>query len=177
MGGDDDEFPSAEGDLPLSDAEEATPLSEDGDEARTQRGTEVDSIRYIEMGRVGVGVGPDGMPVMGGDAPGGPEPGLTLDNFVCLEAPNRPQCVHLRELLIPAPGITKGLGREMKLIRSFCRALATASELWDLANTNVYACSAREPQDLVTIRLIKDFRQAQRDAAIDSAQKSARVDL
>jgi hypothetical protein len=138
---------------------------------------EVDSSRYFQTGRVGVGIGHDGMPVVGGDGPPQPDVGLTDENFICAasEDGQRPECEHLVTLVLPADGSAKGFG-ELRQIRQFCRWLATGSEQWEHRG-NVYACNARKPQDLVSIRVIRDFRSRQKQLATETAEKSGRLDF
>lgn len=139
---------------------------------RGQEPMQVDSSRYIKPGRVAVGIGHDGMPVIGGEGPPEPDVGLTDDNFICAasEDGKRPECSHLVTLVLPADGVAKGFG-ELRQIRQFCRWLATGSEQWEHRG-NVYACNARTPQDLVSIRVIKDFRSKQKQLAAEVAEKS-----
>jgi len=86
---------------------------------------------------------------------------------------SRPECEHLVTLVLPADGQAKGFG-ELRQIRQFCRWLATGSEQWEHRG-NVYACNARKPQDLVSLRVIKDFRAKQRQLAIETAEKSGKL--
>jgi len=150
-------------------------LSESEVGRRGQEPMQVDSSRYYKTGRVGVSIGKDGMPVVGGEGPPEPEPGLTDDNFICMESQDgsRPECEHLVTLVLPADGQAKGFG-ELRQIRQFCRWLATGSEQWEHRG-NVYACNARKPQDLVSLRVIKDFRAKQRQLAIETAEKSGKL--
>lgn len=142
-----------------------------------QEPMQVDSSRYFKTGRVGVGVGADGMPVIGGEGPPEPDVGLTDENFICAESEDglRPECVHLVTLVLPADGVAKGFG-ELRQIRQFCRWLATGSEQWEHKG-NVYACNARTPQDLVSIRVVRDFRTRQKQLAAETAEKSGKLDF
>jgi hypothetical protein len=149
-----------------------------GDLGESDRGhngqapVEVDPSRYYRTGSVGIGIGHDGMPVVAGEGPPEPDVGLTDNNFICAasEDGKRPECVHLVTLVLPADGVAKGFG-ELRQIRQFCRWLATGSEQWEHRG-NVYACNARSPQDLVSIRIIRDFRTRQKDLAAETAEKS-----
>ena len=138
---------------------------------------QVDSSRYYKTGRVGVSIGHDGMPVVGGDGPPQPEVGLTDDNVICAESEDgrRPECIHLVTLVLPADGVAKGFG-ELRQIRQFCRWLATGSEQWEHRG-NVYGCNARSPQDLVSVRIIRDFRTKQKQLATETAEKSGTLDF
>lgn len=152
-------------------------LSESEVGQRGQAPVEVDSSRYYKTGRVSVSVGADGMPAIGGEGPPEPEPGLTDENFICMasEDGTRPDCEHLVTLVLPADGVAKGFG-ELRQIRQFCRWLATGSEQWEHRG-NVYACSARKPQDLVSIRVIRDFRTKQKQMAVEAAERSGTLDF
>lgn len=142
-----------------------------------QQRMEVDSSKYYKTGFVGVSMAADGMPAVGGDGPPEQEDGLTDANFICAESSDgtRPECVHLVTLVLPADGVAKGFG-EMRQIRQFCRWLATGSEQWEHRG-NVYACNARSPQDLVSIRIVRDFRQRQKDLAAETSEKSGKLDF
>jgi hypothetical protein len=160
-----------------ADGEQPADLSETETGHRGQAPMEVDSSRYYKTGRVAVGVGTDGMPVVGGEGPPTPEPGLTDENFICAasEDGTRPECSHLVTLVLPADGVAKGFG-ELRQIRQFCRWLATGSEQWEHRG-NVYACNARTPQDPVSIRVIRDFRTKQKQLAAETAEKSGTLDF
>jgi hypothetical protein len=175
MGGDD-----ARGIFDPNDpanGEQPGDLSESDAGQRGQAPMEIDSSRYYKTGYVGVGIGSDGMPMVGGDGPPQPEPGLTDDNFICTESEDgrRPECVHLVTLVLPADGVAKGFG-ELRQIRQFCRWLATGSEQWEHRG-NVYGCNARSPQDLVSLRIIRDFRTKQKQLATETAEKSGTLDF
>jgi hypothetical protein len=152
---------------------------------RGQAPMEVDSSRYYKTGHVGVGIGKDGMPMIGGEGPPEPDVGLTDNNFICAESEDRsrPECVHLVTLVLPADGVAKGFG-ELRQIRQFCRWLATGSEQWEHRG-NVYACNARtvapklpDPQDGgVSMKVIRDFRTKQKQLASDTAEKSGKLDF
>lgn len=136
----------------------------------------VDQSTYYEPGRLAVAVGPDGLPVVAGEPPSGPEPGLTHDNLVCLAVPGeREQCAHLVSLLRPADGVSRGYG-QMRQIRRFCTRLATASELFEV-DGDIYACSARSPADAASTKLIRDFEARQKDIAAEAAQDQGEVEF
>lgn len=138
---------------------------------------QVDTSHYIKPARVAVSVGRDGLPVISGEGPPQPDIGLTDDNFICAasEDGKRPECTHLVTLVVPADGSAKGFA-EMRQIRQFCRWLATGSEQWEHRG-NVYACNARSPQDVVSLRVIKDFRSRQKQLAAEVAEKSGTLDF
>lgn len=140
-----------------------------------QRGVETDSSRYFETGRLALGVAPDGLPVVVGPQPSGPEPGLSDDNLVCLGASGREPCRYLGQILVPADGEAKGFA-PLRQIRRFCTRLATASELWELTG-DVFACTLRVPHDAQSSALINDFEARQKQLARDAAQKSEKLDL
>lgn len=137
---------------------------------------EVDSSKYIETaGYVSVALGPDKMPLIGGEKPAGPEPGLTEANLVCNESPERPACDHYIALVLPADGVAKGF-EELRQIRRFCKRLSTAAELFEITG-NIYGCTGRTPQDLVSIRIIRDFEKRQKEMAAEHAEKSGKLDF
>lgn len=158
------------GDVFSQDAEQESALAD-----RRQRPMEVDSARYYETGRAGVAVGKDGMPVMVGDPPVGPEPGLTHENLVCTDGPGRAECEHYVAVVLPADGVARGFG-ELRQIRRFCKRLSTAVELFEITG-NIYGCTARSPQDLVSLRVIRDFETKQREAAAEQAETNLKTDL
>jgi len=162
---------------PHNQGEQPGDLSESELGHRGQAPMEIDSSRYYKTEYVAVGVGADGMPRIGGDGPPEPEAGLTDDNFICAESEDgtRPECVHLVTLVLPADGVAKGFG-ELRQIRQFCRWLATGSEQWEHRG-NVYGCNARSPQDLVSVRVIRDFRTKQKQLAAETAEKSGKLDF
>lgn len=130
---------------------------------------------YYEPGRLAVAVGADGLPVVGGEPPSGPEPGLTDDNLICLEAPGRPACRFYIAMLRPADGVARGHG-QLRQIRRFCTRLATASELFEI-DGEIYACSGRDPFDVGSDRLIRDFERRQKELAAEAAQDKGEVDF
>lgn len=162
---------------PGANGEQPADLDESDLGHRGQAPMEIDSSRYYKTGHVGVGIGRDGLPVVGGEGPPEPDVGLTDNNFVCAESEDgrRPECVHLVTLILPADGVAKGFG-ELRQIRQFCRWLATGSEQWEHRG-NVYGCNARSPQDLVSARIIRDFRTKQKQLATETAEKSGTLDF
>ena len=144
-------------------------------ERPVQRGMEVDRSAYYETGQLNVGVGHDGMPIVGGEQPVGPDEGWSDANLICAEGAGRPQCKHFVALLLPADGAARGFG-ELRQIRRFCTRLATASELFEI-DGNIYACGVRSPVDPQGEKLLKDFAQKQKQIANDSAEKSGELDF
>jgi len=140
---------------------------------------EVDSSRYYETGNLNVGIGDDGMPIVLGGEPQGPDEGLTDENLVCGDAEEgaatRPPCQHFGAVLLPADGLARGFG-EMRQIRRFCLRLSTASELFEIT-TNIYACTLRAPKDGQSNRLINDFEERQKLLAHESAETSGSLDF
>lgn len=134
------------------------------------------SEQYIETGYLAVGVADDGGVQMGGGAPSGPAPGLTLENLVCLEAEGRPYCEHYIAFLTDAEGTAKGFAK-MRQIRRYCRRMSTASELMEIGEVAIYACTSRAPQDPTSMRLIRDHELRQRRAADEMARESGEIDL
>lgn len=140
-----------------------------------QRPMEVDSSRYFETGHAAVGIGPDGLPVIAGESPPGPDVGLAHGNLVCTAAPGRPECEYYAAMVKPADGVAKGFG-ELRQIRRFCRRLSTAAELFEITGS-IYGCTLRSPQDSDSIRVIQDFERKQRDIAAEHAEQSTKVEL
>jgi len=134
---------------------------------------------YVETGFVPVVESPDGGVLIAGGEPPGPALMLTTGNLVCTEdeASGREECQFFVQWLTEAEGVTKGFGDQPKQIRAYCTRLATASELMEIGEVAVFACSARRPQDLVSINLIKGFRRRQRELAAEYAQESSEKDL
>lgn len=156
--------------------DENRPLDKEGDEPRRQRPMEVDSSRYYETGRLNVVEGPPGrLPEILGDPPAGPDPGMTVESFVCNAAPGRPACSFYAAVLLPADGSAKGFG-PMRQIRRFCTRLATASELFEL-DGDVYACTLRSPSDEASKREIDLFETRQRKLAEEASEKSGSLDF
>lgn len=161
--------------------DESSPLLADPEapgqvERPRQRPMEVDSSKYLETaGYVAVSLGADKMPLIGGEAPGGPEPGLTDASLVCNEAEGRPGCEHYIAVVLPADGVAKGF-EELRQIRRFCKRLSTAAELFEISG-NIYGCTGRTPQDLVSIRIIKDFERRQKEIAAEHAETSGQLDF
>jgi hypothetical protein len=122
-----------------------------------------------------VTLGPDKMPRIGGEPPASLEPGLSDSNLVCTEAEGRPGCEHYIALVLPADGIAKGFD-ELRQIRRFCKRLSTAAELFEISG-NIYGCTGRSPQDLVSIRIIRDFERRQKELAAEHAETSGRLDF
>ena len=144
-------------------------------ERPSQRPMEVNRNRYYETGALMVGMGGDGLPVIGGQLPDGPEEGVTDDNLVCTKAPGRPVCEHYVAIILRADGVAKGFGT-MRQIRRFCKRLSTASELFEV-DIDIYACTSRSPQDSRSAAIIDDFEARQKDITKESAEKSGTLDF
>lgn len=145
-------------------------------EPRSQKPLQTRYDQYVETGYLAVGMAEDGGVRIGGDAPPEPAPGLTPENMVCLESESRPYCEHYIAFLTDAEGTAKGFAK-MRQIRRYCRRMSTASELMELGETAIYACSARSPQDPASMRLIRDHELRQRKAAEEMARESGDLDL
>ena len=143
---------------------------------RSQKPLATRSEEYIETGYLAVGLAEDGGVRMGGETPPGPAPGLTPENMVCLESQDRPYCEHYIAFLTDAEGTAKGFAK-MRQIRRYCRRMSTASELMELGETAIYACSSRSPQDPNSMRLIRDHELRQRRVAEEMARESGEIDL
>jgi hypothetical protein len=134
---------------------------------------------YVETGYVPVVPAADGGVMIGGGEPPGPALMLTKDNLICTEdeATGRPACEHFVEWVTEAEGVTKGFGDQPKQIRCYCTRLATASELMEIGEVAVFACSARRPIDVASRDLIRNFRRRQRELAAEYAQEHGEKDL
>ncbi len=157
-----------------------------------QRPLETDPLSYVELGAVEVGLGPDGLPVIGGNKRP-PALGLFRESFICnsspavanehggLDGPARPKCRHLAQLVTDAEGEIQGddddIEKRPKRIRRFCRALASQSELMEVSDTNVYACDLRDPPDPQTAGRIEAFEDRQRQIADESKKKSKTIEV
>jgi hypothetical protein len=161
----------------IDDSDALPGQSADGtDQDRRQRPLARNKADYYEPGRLNVAEGPYGqLPVVIGDPPDGPEPGLTDDNLICCEGPGRAECVHFAQVLLPAPGVARGHA-PMKEIRSFCLRLATASELHEI-DGEVFACTLRSPPDPKSTEAIRAFRRRQKEIAQETSETSGELDF
>ena len=116
-------------------------------------------------------------------APPAPEPGLSRDSFVCAYAPRdgarpeRPACEHYGAIVMPSRGITKGMRASPREIRRFCRALAIGSQLFELTDNDVLACTLRHPMDPESERKILEVEREQRENAADAARRAGKIDI
>jgi hypothetical protein len=151
--------------------------SPDGTEEHPrQRSLQRHRSDYYETGRLNVAEGNFGtLPLVVGDPPDGPEPGLTDDNLICTEAPGRKECEHFVQLLLPAPGVVRGHA-PMREIRSFCLRLATTSELFEV-DGEVFACTLRSPPDARSSEAIRAFRRRQKEIAIEATETGGELDF
>lgn len=144
-----------------------------------QRGASVRTSDYVQTGHVPVSLAADGGVRIGGGDPPPRALYLSGDNFICLadEERNRPVCEHLVQWVTEADGVVKGMDEQPKQIRRWCTRLATASELMELGEIAIFACSARRPIDVRSEDLIKNFERRQRELAAEHAQKASETDL
>jgi hypothetical protein len=136
---------------------------------------EVDRNRYYETGRLQVGEGGDGLPVIAGGEPQDADVGLTDDNLICAAGPGRPKCEFYGRVLLDADGEAKGYGK-MKQIRRFCRKLQTAAELFEI-DQSIYGCCMREPADRASEQLINNFEAKQKRLAEEAAETTGSLDF
>lgn len=134
---------------------------------------------YIETGFVPVVEASDGGVQIAGGEPPGPALMLTHDNLVCTEdeTTGRQECEFFVQWITEAEGVTKGFGDQPKQIRCYCTKLATASELMEIGEIAVFACSARRPVDVASRDLIRGFRRKQRELAAEYEQDQGEKDL
>ena len=158
----------------LNDAEKAPDLVSPGQKPMSTRVAD-----YVETGFVGVTDAPDGGVLIGGGDPPGPALPLSVDNLICLEdeVRGRAECEFFVQWVTEAEGVTKGVGEQPKQIRCFCTRLATASELMEIGEIAVFACSARRPFDVASRDTIRGFRRRQRELAVEFAQEQGEKDL
>ena len=131
----------------------------------------------VAIGPVQARIGPDGMPVLGGLVPLPPE-GLTEDNFVCSSAPaGRSTCRHLAQILRDAEGQFRGAPAPILRLYRYCRALAAQSELMELSEVEVYACSLRDPIDPASAAKIELFEARQRALAERAATRELFLEM
>lgn len=161
------------------DPDESLPGDTDPDEREpvgppsTQVPLEIDAYKYAELGEVRMVQAPGGVMVAPGE-PAQPVDYLTEDSFVCASTPTRPACVGYAAMLLPAEGIVRGFEKPLQ-IRRFCTRLASQSELLELTDATVYACTLRSPVDPGSAGRIAKFEEKQRQLAVESAQKSGKV--
>jgi len=161
-----------DGELPGDvDPDEREPV----DLPATQVPLEVDSHKYAQLGAVQMVSAPGGVMVAPGE-PAQPVDYLTEDSFVCSSTPSRPVCTGYAAMLLPAEGIVRGFVRPLQ-IRRFCTKLASQSELLELTDCTVYACTLRSPPDPKSAEKIATFEAKQRQIAEESAQKSGKLEI
>jgi len=156
------------------DAEKPADLS-----TPTQKPMATKTSDYVDLGFVPVTDAPDGGVLIGGGDPPGPALMLTGGNLVCLEdeETGRKECDFFVQWITEAEGVQKGFGEQPKQIRCYCTKLATASELMEIGEVAVFACSARRPADVASQDLIRKFRRRQREQAAEYAQEHGEKDL
>ena len=79
-------------------------------------------------------------------------------------------------MLLPAEGIVRGFKKPLQ-IRRFCTKLASQSELLELTDCTVYACTLRSPVDPGSAGRIEKFEAAQRKIAEESAQTGGQIEI
>lgn len=156
------------------------PLDENAESGnKTQKPLSVSQSHYVSLGAVRMVPGPDGLPVPAGE-PRPPAEWLTDDNFVCAAAPEsgRPACRHYAALLVPHEGQVKGFGNNKpKSLRRFCTKLAAQSELMELTETEVFACTLRDPPDPASAAKIEAFEAEQKRLAEILGKEHEEIDL
>lgn len=157
----------------IPDTSDAESGSEDLERAlKTQRPMEVSTSNYVDLGAAQMVIGADGMPVLSGN----PRPigdGLSTSNFVCSadQSAGRPACQYYAAVLLTAEGTIKGFGKEQpRALRRFCTKLAAQSELMELTETDVFACTLRSPVDLVSAAVIATFESKQKTIAAEASK-------
>jgi len=142
-----------------------------GGGTRGQKPLAVRSSDYVELGGVPVVRAPDGGVMIGGGSPPPAALGLDEDNLVCIATDTRPQCSHYTAILTEAEGYTKGVEEQPRQIRRFCRRLSPAMEMMEIGEAAIFACTAREPVDIVSLERILAFERRQRAATAEQNQK------
>jgi hypothetical protein len=156
------------------DAEKAADLIPPGQKPLATRPSD-----YIETGYLPVVAAPDGGVLIAGGEPPGSALMLTGENLVCTEdeTTGRQECDFFVQWITEAEGVTKGFGEQPKQIRCYCTKLATASELMEIGEVAVFACSARRPVDIRSRDMIRNFRRRQRELAAEYAQEQGEQNL
>lgn len=168
--------------MKITATNDAMPDDADADEGsadlekanRTQRPMEVSAANYVDLGAAQMVIGADGMPVLAGE----PRPagdGLSSSNFICAadQDTGRPPCQFYAAVLLTAEGTVKGFGKEQpRALRRFCTKLAAQSELMELTETDVFACTLRSPVDFVSAAVIATFESRQKHIAAAAAKTS-----
>ena len=153
------------------DPDETEPI----DIPRSQVPLEMDVHKYAELGFVQVVAAPGGVMIAPGE-PAQPSDYLTEDSFVCSSTPTRPVCEGYAAMLMPAEGIVRGFEKPLQ-IRRFCRKLASQSELLELTDATVYACTLRSPPDEQSEARIAAFEAKQRKIAEESAETGGKIEI
>ncbi len=167
----------------LTDARDKLPekqLDEDAEsEHKNQKPFSVSQSNYVSLGSVRMVPGPDGLPIPSGE-PRPPAEWLTDDNFVCASAVEygRVACRYYAALLVPHEGQVKGFGNNKpKSLRRFCTKLAAQSELMELTETEVFACTLRDPPDPSSAAKIEAFEAEQKRLAESIRKEHEEIDL
>jgi len=165
--------------MKITDTDDKLPQHDDEDGSadlekalKTQRPMEVSTSKYVDLGAAQMVIGADGMPVVAGE-PRPPGEGLSRDNFICAadETAGRAPCQYYAAVLLTAEGTIKGFGKEQpRALRRFCTKLAAQSELMELTETEVFACTLRSPVDAVSAAVILAFESRQKIAAAAAAK-------
>lgn len=162
--------------IPENDEEEAPDLE---GSFKTQRRLEVSSASYVELGAAQMVIGPDGMPVVAGETRAVGD-GLSSANFVCAADPGtgRPACDYYAAVILTAEGTVKGFGKEKpRALRRFCTKLAAQSELMELTETEVFACTLRTPRDPASAAVITEFESRQKKIAAEAAKTTDNFEI
>jgi hypothetical protein len=160
-------------DLPEgADPDEREPL----DTPKAQVPLQMEVHKYAELGEIRMVPAPDGGVMLTPGLPPQPADYLTADSFVCASTPTRPACQHYGAMLLPADGIVKGFKQPLQ-IRRFCTRLAAQTELLELTDSSVYACTLRSPQDAESFRRIETFEAEQRKVAEETAKTGGSVEI
>ncbi len=162
--------------IPENDEEESPDIERNN---RTLRKLEVSTSDYVELGAAQMVIGEDGMPVVAGE-PRPPSEGLSANNFVCAAdtSTGRPACDYYAAVILTAEGTVKGFGAEKpRALRRFCTKLAAQSELMELTETEVFACTLRSPKDLASAAVIVDFETRQKKIAAEAAKTTDNFEI
>jgi len=135
-----------------------------------------DPYGYVEHANVQVVAAPDGTPRFAGGPPPEPPEGLTTDNFVCSSAPGRAPCRYYGALVLDAEGQIRG-SHKPRQIKRYCTKLASQSELMELTDSNVYACTLRDPPDPGSQSVVDRLEERQRELADDAQKEAGEFDI
>ncbi len=108
----------------------------------------------------------------------GPKTWVTGKTLICKgdKATDRPVCKYYVAMLTDADGAIAGFDTP-KQIHRFCTRLASQSELMQIGEVAMYACTVRDPRDEASAREIEEFEERQENMARESARTTGEIDF